>query len=190
MEAEALERRLQEAAKLDMERFNQMLLKAAGLPPTAPARTDLEDWGAFKEWMEQREFADELDPEDYEDVYVEMYHVWQSTDDYMALLEHRRNTMQHRLDNGEWDSDDDYEMLYSTVERLNSIWQEVRTRTVHVDTVDHQADAYLASASSASIHGKQSDRDEFRSQCTPATKEKPERTRVRDSSPAPARSGR
>ena len=32
----------------------------------------------------------------------------------------------YRLDHGEWDSDDEYESLFATVERLNAVWQEVR----------------------------------------------------------------
>lgn len=104
-EEEALKRRLEQAAKMDLARFNDILAKAG-----EPDSLDDEDWEEFTCWMYSENgsaFAGDLDPDEYADSYADIYDVWLCTDAHYTYVEERQARLQGQLDNGEWADDED-----------------------------------------------------------------------------------
>jgi hypothetical protein len=133
LQEEERERRAEEAAAVDVGRFNAML-QGAGHPPI-----DGGEWAIFHEWMDERTFKEEwveFRPDDDEDLFVEVYTVWQNSEEYVDWLDRRRREVQHRLDNGEWDTDGEYDELAAALERLTRAWKlawkKVRRHEVHI----------------------------------------------------------
>ena len=69
--------------------------------------------------MDEREFNDELDPDDVE-LFVDVYDLWLLSEEYIVLMVQRQREQQYRLDNGEWDTDDEYTLLADALENVTA----------------------------------------------------------------------
>ena len=77
---QAIEKRQEQAALVDKARFDRMLLSEGRATVTQT------DWELFTDWLEEQEFADEIDSDDY----VDMYDTFIGSDEYPGLREARR----------------------------------------------------------------------------------------------------
>mmetsp|Transcript_58166 Transcript_58166/g.115451 ORF Transcript_58166/g.115451 Transcript_58166/m.115451 type:complete len:311 (+) Transcript_58166:819-1751(+) len=96
-EAEAQARA--KAVRLGARKFNAILTHAG-----FPALGVDEEWEGFSAWAERQELMpgmkglSKLDPDDYEDLYIEVYQTWCVSAAYVAFYRAQRLTIQQKLD--------------------------------------------------------------------------------------------
>ena len=138
-EAEAIARGREAAARVDLAKLNGMLRRAGG------AAIGAEEHADFRGWMARREARDggrdgsletTLDPEDYEDLYVEMHELYRLSDDFARLVVAQRAAALKAIHEGHWEDDEGFLALHHRAEELKRLCAQVG--------VAHQADDQAA----------------------------------------------
>ena len=91
------------------ERFNAMLSDDGGDPISR------KEWEDFQHWMQQLDLEEgELDAHEY----VHCFNEWLSSPEHTRIVQERYHKLKHRLENGLWDSDAEYQVLFDVVQGL------------------------------------------------------------------------
>ena len=112
-EQAAMEKRLMEAAQVNVSRFNQLLMTTHG-PAHDPIEAD--EWDDFTLWMDEEGLFGVLEFDDY----VEVWGQYRTTETYLRLAESQKRSIEERLENGLWDSDEEFAAMEKRRDELET----------------------------------------------------------------------